>query len=435
MEYPKGAFRHLWMAIQVLRNAEERLSQAEIANLVPLHDTMLSLDFLAQKLVPYARSSFLRVSDRAFNESPFWNRPSLEFSGSQSDSVATERYRLIQLIGGHNKLSRVVWGNWCPTNERPNRDELMGFYAELLLWKANSPATFARCCALASIEALDFSALDLLPIPPPEFHFLSDEAALTIGMYNGYLGCTLAMISTTDEDPTVRQLECYKLVYQNFCIAAGLLESQGQSGSSYKPCDAVGAGISVFLYHGARRCYSRAWQQWTVNTLRSIRSEGLSSGLTFANALEIMFELEDSIHHNAATQRHKSDYTHGQDAFLGFSRDRLMPLLIPRGEYDSNIAYYLRYGTMGHERDERVIQVVAKATWRQDYDGSKNSLNLDVYDPIFTGYEYACQPEAERPQILDLLSSWRQQTEQGWHGYLAKDIQDDFLRKEGLAHT
>jgi hypothetical protein len=118
-------------------------------------------------------------------ESPFWNRRLPEFSGNQAHDIASERYRLIQLIGAHNKLSRVIWGCWCAENERPSREELMGFYSELLLWKANSPATYTTCSGLASIEGLDFSAMELLPIPPPAYSFLSNEAALTVGMFNG----------------------------------------------------------------------------------------------------------------------------------------------------------------------------------------------------------------------------------------------------------
>jgi hypothetical protein len=170
--------------------------------MVPVYDSMLNLDFLAQQLVPYASSSFLRCSNVAMMVSPFWNRPSPKFSEiSQPDCIATEYYRLIQLLSGHNKFKRVFWGCWCRTSERPSRDELMGFYSEMLLWKANSPATFTSCDGLDAIKALDFTAVERLPMPPPALHFSSSRAAQTVAMYNGYLGSALEMISTTDQDP------------------------------------------------------------------------------------------------------------------------------------------------------------------------------------------------------------------------------------------
>ena len=420
MDNPKGAFRHLWAAIQLLRRSEKRLSNKEVSNMVPVYDAMLRLDFLAQKLVPYACSSFLRCSDRAIMESPFWNRPSPEYSGiSQSDSVAAERYRLIQLICAHNKLSRVVWGCWCPTSERPSRDELMGFYAEMLLWKANSPATFASCDGLNSIKVLNSTAIVSLPMPPPACYFLSSEAALNIAMYNGYLGCALAMIGTTDQDPAARELEAFYLVYQNFCIAAGLIEKHERFGSPYKPCDAISMGISIFLYHGARRCYSRAWQKWTIGALRSIGREGLSNGFTSANTLEIMCQLEAEMHHGE------------EGSCLGPIRERLIPLLLPRGDDDQLLAFYLRYGNTEVDGDERAMQVVARATWKQEVNGTLKSLKLDVYERAIAGESYL----PDRPQALELFSSWRQEVEKGWYGYLATEIQEGFLQKQSLAKS
>lgn len=299
MENPKGALRHLWAAIQLLRKSEKSLSNTEVSNIVPVFDAMLRLDFLAQQLVPYASSSFLdtRVSNQAMMESPFWSRTSPEFSGvSHSDRVAAERYRLLQLICAHNKLNRVVWGGWCPMSEIPSRDELMGYYAEMLLWKANSPATFASCDALDTLKAIESTTADSLSMPPPACHFESNEIAVNIAMYNAYLGCAVAMICTTDEDPAARELEAFHLVYQNLCIAAGLIDRHNeQSNHPYKPCDAIDAGISIVLHHGARRCFSTAWQEWTIAALRSIGREGLSNGFTSANTVEIMCQLQASI--------------------------------------------------------------------------------------------------------------------------------------------
>lgn len=80
MENPKGAFGHLWAAIQLMRSSEDRLSELDISSMLPVYDAMLRLDFLAQKVVPYASSSFLRFSDRAIMERPFVSKLWPEFS-------------------------------------------------------------------------------------------------------------------------------------------------------------------------------------------------------------------------------------------------------------------------------------------------------------------------------------------------------------------
>lgn len=425
MENPKGAFRHLWAAIQLLRSAEERLPDREISNLVPVYDAMLRLDFIAQKLVPYSVSSFSRCPDRAIMATPFWNRPYSEFAGisSHEDIIATERYRLIRLICGHNKFSRVIWGCWCPTSERPSRDELLGYYSELKLWKENSPATFASCEALDLLERLDLTAVESLPMPPPACHFSSTEAALNVAVYNSYLGCAVAMICTDDENPAAREVEAFKLVYQNLCIGAGLIERHKES--LYKPCDAISMGISLMLYHGSRRCFSLEWQKWTITALRSIGREGLSNGLTSANDVEIMCDLEAKMRHG--DPEHQDHPTVGSS--LGHIRDRLIPLLIPRGDNEQYLAFYLRYGNTEVDGDERNIQVVARATWYQDATGTVDSLKIDIYDPAVAGYTRL----PGRPQAIELFYSWRQEVEKGWHGYLTNEVQEGFLQREGLS--
>jgi hypothetical protein len=419
MENPKGALRHLWAAIQVLRKAEDSLSEDELSNLVPVYDAMLRLDFLAQKLVPYSSSSFMRCPDQAMMVRPFWNRISPAFSGiTQSDQVAVERYRLIRLICGHNKLSRVVWGSWCPTNQRPSREECLGFYAEIQLWKANSPATFARCEALDILEAAQSMPVESRPIPPPACEFPSNETALNIAMYNTYLGCAVAMISATEEDPAERDLEAFNFAYQTLCIAAGLIERKKyheQHISPYKPCDAVSIGISIFIFQGACRCFSLAWRNWTVDALRSIGREGLSNGFTWANTLQILGKLETG---NNADQLPDA----ALQAALGSLRYRIIPLLMPRGDDDQHVAFYFR--ERPDDDGENTVQVSAKATWKEDPDGSITSCKLDVYDPVFSGF--CIQPD--KPRALDSFLSWRRAVEHGWHGFLASDVQTSFLQ-------
>lgn len=399
------------------------MSENDVTSMTPLFDAILRLDFLAQKLVPYACSSFSRGTGLAIMEKPFWNRPSPRYI-CQSDQIAAERHLLIQLVCGHSRLSRVIWGCWCPTSERPSREELLGFYSEMQLWKASSRAIFARCDGLDNIEAFDSVPLDQRPMPPPACHLLSTDTALNIMMYNAYLGCALAMISTTDENPVQREKDIFNLVYQCLCIAAGLIENHNwQSDSPYKPCGAISTGISLYLYHGFRRSFSHDWQEWTITALRLIGREGLSNGFTKANALDIMSQLEAKMQYHEETQ---GGAIRG-DSPLGHIRDRLIPLLLPHEDGDDFLAFYLRYGNAEVQGDERTIQVAAKATWTQDTLGLMTSLRLDVYDLAIGGYAHL----PNRPQAAELFHSWRREVEKGWHGYLATEVEKGFLRMEG----
>ncbi|OBT66735.1 hypothetical protein VE03_04125 [Pseudogymnoascus sp. 23342-1-I1] len=424
-ENPKGALRHLWAAIQFLPESEDILSISSTCNMAPLRDAMLELDILAQKLVPYASSSFPRFPKLTIREAGSGNKLSIRHPGNLPQNlVLEERHSLIQLVCGHNRSSRVIWGAWYPTSDRPNRDKLIDFLVEIQQWRANSPATFA-CSDM--VELFDSIPLDTRPLPPIACRFPTNEMALNMLMYNTFVGCSLAVIATTDVDPAPRELESMNLVYQSLCITAGLVEGRNdQSENRDKPCDAISMGISVYIYQIARRCFSPAWQQWMIATLRLIGPEGLSNGFTSANTLEIMFQLEDKIRLHTAERGNNVEYTP-----LGCLRDRLIPLLLPPGSDGQQLAFYLRYGNEEVDSGERATEVVAKATWKQDIRGKMDSLELYVYEAGISGY--LVQPD--RPQALALFHSWRGEVDKGWHGYLPKNVQDGFLGMEEVFHT
>jgi hypothetical protein len=236
-------------------------------------------------------------------------------------------------------------------------------------------------------------------------------------MYNTYLGCAVVMISATEEDPTERDLEGFNFAYQTLCIAAGLMERKKyheQIISPYKPCDAISIGISIFIFQGACRCFSLAWRNWTIDALRSIGREGLSNGFTWANTIEILGKLETG---NNAYQL--SDVA--LHSALGSLRYRIIPLLMPRGDDDQHVAFYFR--ERPDDDGKSTVQVSARATWKEDPDGSIVTCKLDVYDPVFSDFPIL----QDKPRALDLFSSWRRAVEHGWHGFLGSDIQAGFL--------
>lgn len=413
MENSKGALQHLWAAIQLFKTLEADSSGPDLENLVPVYEVLLRLDFLALKLLPYSASSFTRCSDLAMMELPFWNRQPGKFSSiAQSDAIATERHRLMQLVCGHNKLSRVIWGCWYPTSERPSRAELMGFYNEMLLWKATSPATFMSYPVAHYASSL--AEFAKLPMPPEPLKFISSEAAINAIMFNGYMGCTLAMISTTDEDPISREMEAFNLAYENICISAGLIhEDNERSSNNYMACDTLDMGISVFLYHGVRRCFSVEWQQWCLSALRVIGREGLSNAHALANTLEIMSLMEPNLPQNQWID----GSVHLEKSPLGSIRDRLIPLLMPPVNNNEFLAYFLRYGITEEYSDERHIRIVGRATWQQDDSGVIQSIEVNTYDSS----DKRANALPDESGNMTIFASWRQSVEQGWHGFLSAD--------------
>ena len=416
MESYKSALRHLYAAIQVLRCFEQQRPPTAEVNMVPIYDAVMRLDFLAMKLIPYASSAFLHCPNLAFREYSSLSQDSneLPLALSRADrhlvtnphAITIERNRLIQLVSTHNKLRPVVWGPWYPISERPSRDELMEFYTALLLWKANSPKTFGSCISdLDSQRALIFDEVSFLPMPPQPLTFVSSEAAVNVVMYNGFLGCALAMLSTTDHNPMAMEIKSYNSVYQNMRICAGLLNKhrkQELEEYAYRPCDSLDSGISVFLYHGAHRCFSAEWQQWTIAALHSIGREGLSNAHALAKTLEIMALVEKKSPQDVYTDS-------GVESIklpLGPICERTIPVTIPKeeGGYE---AYFLRYGTVEQDGDENLIRLIGMASWMQDDAGNVMELKID--------HVLREARSLDNLGVTSTIGMWREKVAAGWH--------------------
>lgn len=150
-----------------------------------------------------------------------------------------------------------------------------------------------------------------------------------------------------------------------------------------------------------------------MDALRKIGREGLSNGHTSANAIEILIMLEAGIDGKLRTD----------DSYLGSGSKRLIPILIPHGESDHYQAFFLQHGQakLGTEQDVE-IGAVAKASWRQHADGLMHSLTIER--------NYArndSEGRYERLQSCELFRSWRAEVENGWHGFLSKDVRDGLL--------
>ncbi|KAL2062035.1 hypothetical protein VTL71DRAFT_6301 [Oculimacula yallundae] len=236
-----------------------------------------------------------------------------------SDQPMMERPFLYPLI----TICRVIWGCWSPASERPSRAELWGFCSEMQLCISNSSGILESCQDLQVLQSLDPKEVSGYPIPPPAFRFICNDAALSLATANCYLGCAVAMISATDPDPEAGELEAFNLVYQTLCIATRFIGKDNKSLlKPYKPCD-------------------------TVNIARMNKDH------------------QERLENNA---------------YLGLLRARLIPLLMPVSQDKTVLAFYLRYGQTYFDNDENAIQVVAKASWKQDMQGPMQGVSLQVYD-------------------------------------------------------
>ncbi|KAH8812913.1 hypothetical protein F5884DRAFT_751212 [Xylogone sp. PMI_703] len=408
MDGTDAAFRHLWSAIQIFL-ALKAARGDDSPFLCPIHDTIARLDFTAQLSIPFGRSSYFRTFKTGALERPFW-WPSDSYCATSLplDHIAAERHRLLQLISGYSNLSKVVWGAWYTPDEQPSRIELEGFMSELTTWKENAPYTFTTISGHRYPEVNSQFSPDNLTVPPPPLYFTTDEAAVTVLIFNVFLTSTLTMICKQDEDYEKYETTIFHLIYQNLCITQGLLISRENASSVYKPCESLGIGAAICLYLNCWRCYDYSWQEWTILALQQIGKEGLFNGHTLANTLIILQQMQDKYYDSPASDI--PAMAKETKSPLGPLYSRLMTLQIPSKESDTYVAYYLRHGDGCQNSDG--MQVVAQARWGQDNDGHIKSLKMEYFGDRIAVLNMK-QAEADR-----VICPWRTSVERGWHSFL-----------------
>ncbi|KAL7916647.1 hypothetical protein GGI35DRAFT_47838 [Trichoderma velutinum] len=365
MNHIKPAALHLKAAGQLLRPSLSPDMSPYPAGYKALLATITKLDFLAQSIVPYSQPSLWKDLSGACS---YMDVPDAFSEGPCHRSTSGERIELIQIISRFNHLDNIIWGPWSSRSSRPNSEALSRFQMDLLYWRANSPMTFEGCSESLAILPDCCESLIELPIPPEPLVFQSSHAALTVALYNNYMACSFSMLSD-GHDFDRNALCAFHYVYQNLRIAEGL------TAETLRESETVDINISLLLYLGFRRCYSREWQMWTIQKLRRCGQQGLLDGSAFANTLENIYHLQlrAELQSNSGL---KPTYN-----TTGLLHSRILPLLQPKDESDRWVAYYLRPTEhFGHE--DMSLCIVARAAWRQDKQGNIASVQFDFYNDL-----------------------------------------------------
>jgi hypothetical protein len=405
-----AAFQHLWAAEQLFRRIESHSLLPDLIKLAPLREVIIRLDLFAQSIVPCARSSFVHI--HSLTHLKIW--PSVSYPpGTASTSIGLERCRLEELISEYSYIAKVIWGPWYEASDRPSLDALHILKARLLQWKTESVSTLASCVesytgGMSMLPGTLSIPWAELPLPPTPQNFTSAEAALSMTIFNCCMACTLFMMSTSNGSEAENHEEAaFRYVYQNFRIIEGLWPECGIQGrvdtGEYRPTDTVDVSITHLLYLGVRGCFSTSWQRWTIAKMRSIGREGLFDGHAFANTIDIMCQLQ--------VQEEQSTKSSSP---LGHLRDRFIPMLTP--PEDAYIAYYMKFQMNKNAKDDSSLQVVARAKWEQDEDGSIENLNLTFYPLSFRDHGNSLQ--AAPQDMLTKVFPWRESVERGWYSIL-----------------
>lgn len=420
MNHPQSALRHLWAAVQLLQsNRYNRLGRS-VESFSALRSTIMKLDFLAQSIVPYSQSSLLHISSQDL----YCDWTVMNTKESIGRSVFADRIVLVQLISEYNFIDKVIWGPWYSATSRPSVNILMQFQSELRQWSMASTATFENCHeqilhdAGADLDGLPGS----FPIPPEPLYFNSTEAAINVALFNNYMACNMSMLACST-GIALYETDVFRFVYQNLRIAAGLY-SDNAAQNSAAPREAFDVSMSLLLYLGFRRCYSTAWQNWTICKLRQCGRQGLLDGHAFANALENLCQLQLRANIRLATTQHVTE-AHG----IGPLQGRIVPLLLPRNDDGKLSAYYLQPENDIAGQGDIVLQVIAKAVWEQDDVGRMIKVKFDFYDCLAKpGSNYFARDNLQSSSsfpftigLVDEYFPWCHSVETGWHSFFTKD--------------
>lgn len=388
-------FRNLWAAIQVFEAHVRNQSKLDGYQIHSLLRSIVSLDFQAQVLVPYAQTSIQDMTrKRLIEDTPPSNLKKDVDSvvpppPEVSETKCSERDDLLRLISSFNKSDRIIWGPWYGSAGVSDSSRILQFQEDLRAWKARSTKTFSAFVSSDDTPSPPSELSDetppadeQYPLPPSPLQFTSSEAAMNVATYNTYMSCTSSLLYHAEVDPVrYKSAMCY-YVYANLRIAEFLYPPHDRNDTHTRKL--VDHALLPLLYWGGRRAIPESWRQWTIAKLKSIGPQGLYPGHTFANVLDIMSQVK----------------AHFQASFPnGVGHFDMVPLLVTVGA-DSPVleAVYL------HEYAEQDLRIIARATWVQDCKGNRTEEDVD----------YECK------EFKDVASRvpWRQKVEGGWHSLL-----------------
>ena len=388
-------FRNLWAAIQVFEAHVRNQSHLDNYQIHSLLRSIVSLDFQAQVLVPYAQTSIQDTTrERLIESAPPSDLKDEVKSVIQPppevlETKCSERDELLRLISSFNKSDRIIWGPWYGSAGVSDSSRILQFQADLRAWKARSTRTFSSFVSSDDTPSPPSNLSDGIPpadeqfpLPPTPLHFKSSVAAMNVATYNTYMACTSSLLYHAEVDPVRYKSAMYYYVYANLRIAEFLYPPLDRENPH--PRKLVDHALLPLLYWGGRRAIPEAWRQWTITKLKQIGPQGLYPGHTFANVLDIMSQVQSHFQANAAD---------------GVGRFEMVPLLITVGE-DSRVleAVYL------HEYAEDDFRIVARATWVQDCTGDRTEEEIDY--------------ECEAYKDISTRVPWRHKVEGGWHSLL-----------------
>lgn len=393
-----GLFRNLWAAIQVFEAHVRNQSKLDGYQIHSLLRSIVSLDFQAQVLVPYAQTSIQDITRKRLIECapPSSIKEEAESivqpPSEVSETKCSERDDLLRLISSFNKSDRIIWGPWYGSAGVSESSRILQFQEDLRAWKARSTLTFSSFVSSDDTPSppSEFSdgtppADEQFPLPPVPLHFTSSEAAMNVATYNTYMSCTSSLLYHAEVDPVrYKSAMCY-YVYANLRIAEFLYPLPDHETTHTRKL--VDHALLPLLYWGGRRTIPEPWRQWTIAKLKQIGPQGLYPGHTFANVLDIMTQVKEFF---------LASFPNGVGHF------DMVPLLVTVGA-DSAVleAIYL------HEFGEDDFRIVARATWVQDDNGDRTEEDID--------YECAAYKD------VNSRVPWRQKVEGGWHSLLYLD--------------
>ena len=388
-------FRNLWAAIQVFEAHVRNQSHLDGYQIHSLLRSIVSLDFQAQVLVPYAQTSIQDTTRKRLIESTPQSSLKDEVKlvvqppPEVSETKCSERDELLRIISSFNKSDRIIWGPWYGSAGVSDSSRILQFQEDLRAWKTRSTRTFSSFVSSDDTPSPSSNLSDgappedeRFPLPPAPLHFTSSVAAMNVATYNTYMACTSSLLYHAQVDPVrYKSAMCY-YVYANLRIAEFLYPPPDRENTH--PRKLVDHALLPLLYWGGRRAIPETWRQWTIAKLKQIGPQGLYPGHTFSNVLDIMSQVK--VHFQASVPN-------------GVGHFDMVPLLVTVSAESSVLeAVYL------HEYAEDDFRIVARATWVQDSKGARVQEDID----------YNCEAYKD----VNTRVPWRQKVEGGWHSLL-----------------
>jgi hypothetical protein len=289
--------------------------------------------------------------------------------------------QLFALADGFPEVKQLVWDPLEMYEGTVQASQVVNFQEQLGDWVTGNKHVFSHLDPEIfgkPTTNCDWTDVDTLPIPPPPYSTVPSGYCFLIAIHSFYMARTHWALSLSDLTPhssETHYLTAYNYLYNLMRASATIIGPKdgitSKVSGSYLASETLGIGLLPLLYTLGPCTPRPTWLRHLMESMLTIKQEGLFNGDVLAKSLNALYTFEMS---------NNLDSSSMLDRFPSPS-ERVVCVLLPQLDGQSYVAYYassLSSSTSPNCARQRFP--IGHARWSNVRRGGTTKPDIEIYN-------------------------------------------------------